>query len=78
MSGPLLWLIAAIVLGAAVLVAHVALLWGTVTSNVDRHWKWLALVPLLTPVAGWRAELRKTVVVWGIVVTAYVVVRIAA
>ncbi len=76
MTGPLIGLVAAIVLGAAVLLVHLATVWVTVRSEVAAPWKWLALVPPLTPVAAWRAGKRKASGAWIGLVVAYATVRI--
>ena len=45
----LYWLIAAVVLGAAVLVMHVYATWRVVRSDVEPSWwKWIAVVPPVT------------------------------
>lgn len=78
MTAPLLGLLAAILLGAAVLLAHLATLWVTLRSDVEARWKWLALVPVLTPVAAWRAGKRKATWAWLGLLTAYGLVRLVA
>lgn len=66
----------AILLFAAFLVTHVALLWIVARSDVASRWKWLALVPVLTPVSAWIAEKRGATITWGVLLVAYGVVRL--
>lgn len=76
MSEGLGWLIAAVLLGASILVAWLFLLVRVVRSDLEPKWKWAALVPVITPVSAWRADHRKAVIVWGALLVAYVLVRI--
>lgn len=76
MSEGLGWLIAAVLLGAGILVAWLVLLVRVVRSDLDPKWKWAALVPVITPVSAWRADQRKAVLVWAALLVAYVLVRI--
>ncbi len=76
MTWALFWLAAAIVLGAVVLLVHLATLWGVLRSSLRPHWKGLALLPPLTPVAAWRAGQRKTAWAWLVSVAAYGLVRL--
>ncbi len=62
-------------MGAAVMVAHVATLWVTIRSDVDRRWKWLALVPVVTPVSAWKAGKRGATIAWVAILATYLVVR---
>ncbi|HJK89544.1 MAG TPA: hypothetical protein RMH85_09500 [Polyangiaceae bacterium LLY-WYZ-15_(1-7)] len=75
----LYWLIAAVVLGAAVLVMHVYATWRVVRSDVEPSWwKWIAVVPPVTPVAAWVAGQKKTAGAWVLLLAAYGVVRLIA
>lgn len=73
-----LWvLISMIVVFAALVVTHLATAWVTLRSAVNPVWKWLVLVPPVTPVAAWRAEKRVAAIVWSVLVVAYVSLRLA-
>ncbi|MCB9625499.1 MAG: hypothetical protein H6723_19445 [Sandaracinus sp.] len=76
MTKALVLLAAAILLFAAFLVAHVAAIWVTVRSDVEPRWKWLSLVPVLTPVAAWKAKRRGATIAWGLFLVGYGVVRL--
>ena len=76
MSSAIALLAAAILLFASWLVSHVALLYVVARSDVSALWKWLALVPVITPVSGWVARKRGAVVVWAVFGIAYGVVRL--
>lgn len=78
MTEALALLAAAVLLFAAFLVAHVALLVTIVRSEVRRHWKWLALVPPLTPVAGWLAKKRAATLTWVVLLVGYGALRLVA
>jgi hypothetical protein len=78
MTQALALLAAAVLLCAAWMVTHLALLWVTVRSDVAPLWKWLALVPVLTPVAAWIAKARVGAVVWTVLLVSYVVLRLVA
>ena len=77
MPASLVAFVAAVVLGAVALVAHVAV-WLTVlrAPEVSRAWRVLALLPPITPIAAWRAGRRKAAVAWCVAVAAYVVARV--
>jgi hypothetical protein len=72
-------LLAAVVLGAAAVVVHLAV-WLRVAraAQTTRAWRWLALVPPLTPIAAWRAGLRGAAVAWCVAVVLYAAVRLLA
>ncbi len=72
-------LVAVVVLGAAAVVVHLAV-WRRVAraEATTRAWRWLALVPPLTPIAAWRAGLRVPAVVWVVAVALYVLARLLA
>lgn len=76
MTQAIVLLATAILLFAAFLVTHVALLWVIARSDVVPRWKWLALVPVLTPVSGWIAKKRGATITWGVLLVAYVIVRL--
>ncbi len=76
MSEGLVWLIAATLLGAAIVVGWLMLLVRVLRSQLEPKWKWGALVPVVTPVSAWRAEHRRAVKVWVVLVVAYLLVRI--
>lgn len=78
MTEALALLAAMVLLFAAFLVAHVALVFVVVRSEVERRWKWLALVPLLTPVAGWIAKKRAATLTWAFLLASYGVLRLVA
>jgi hypothetical protein len=63
-------------LGAAVLVAHLALLVATFRAEkISTLERWLALVPPLLPVIAFRAGLKASATVWLFLVAGYVVLR---
>jgi hypothetical protein len=66
----------AILLFAAFLVTHVALLWIVARSDAAPRWKWLALVPVMTPVSAWIAKKRGAAITWGVLLLAYAIVRL--
>lgn len=78
MTEALALLAAVVLLFAAFLVAHVALLATIVRSEVARHWKWLALIPPLTPVAGWLAKKRAATLTWIVLLVGYGALRLIA
>ncbi len=71
------WLITATAVGAAVLVAHLALFVAVVRSDLATGWKWASLVPLVTPVAAWKADKKFALMAWTVCVLAYIVIRLA-
>jgi hypothetical protein len=72
-------LIAAVVLGAAAVVVHLAVgLCAARAASATRAWRWLAFVPLFTPIAAWRVGLRGAAVAWVVAVALYVLVRLLA
>ncbi|MFT5358082.1 MAG: hypothetical protein ACI9KE_005319 [Polyangiales bacterium] len=72
------WLIAAVVLFAALLFAHALLLRGVFTSELSRAWKWGSLFPLITPVAAWKAKRHRRVILWSALLFGYIVIRLLA
>ncbi len=75
--GSAFWLlISAVLLFAAWILAHFALLARVLRSELTAGWKWGSLVPVVTPVAAWKAEHRVGVVIWGVFLVAYIVIRI--
>ncbi len=72
-------LLAAVLLGAAALVVHLAV-WRRVAraSSTTRAWRLLALLPPLTPIAAWRAGLRGAALAWVVAVALYLAVRCLA
>jgi hypothetical protein len=72
-------LLAIIVAGAAVLVVHAALLLRVLTrKKLGPWWRALALVPVVTPVAGWRAGERRLCGLWAGCAVLYGVLRLVA
>lgn len=71
-------LVLAVLVLAAWLITHVALLVRVlgVTAITTRQ-RWFALIPLVTPVLGWRFGKRGHVLLWGLWTTAYVALRVA-
>lgn len=69
-------LIAVTAIGAAVLVAHVALVVAVVRSDVAAKWKWAVVVPLLTPVSAWIAKRRVHLGAWVVLLVAYGIARL--
>ena len=74
----LILLVVAIVLFAALLVSHAALLLAVFRSEESTGLKALSLFPLATPVLAWRAKATKRVIAWAVLLVAYVVVRVVA
>lgn len=73
-----LWLlISTVVVFAALVVTHLAASWVTIRSEVASVWKWLVVVPPVTPVAAWRAEKRVAAVLWTLLAIAYLALRLA-
>lgn len=65
-------------LGAAWLVAHLALIVGVWRAeNATTAERWLALVPPLLPVIAFRAGLKVGTAVWAVLLVGYVVLRFA-
>jgi hypothetical protein len=71
------FLIAVTVLGAALAIAHLALLVAVWRApEVTRRDRWLALVPVLLPWVAWRSGRRLGAVTWAALLVAYIVVRL--
>jgi hypothetical protein len=76
--GPLPFLIACIVVLAAWLVTHVALVVACVrTESLSSRDRWLAIVPPITAWFGWRTGHRRTVIGWACLIVLYLVLRVA-
>lgn len=75
MTRALVLFAAVVLVFAAWVLTHLAALWLTARSDVAPRLKWLALVPVLTPIAAWKAERRGAAVTWGILGIAYGVLR---
>jgi len=72
-------LLAVIAIGAALVVLHAALLLRALTARQLPPWlRALALVPVVTPVAGWRAGARGLCVAWGTCGLLYAALRVIA
>lgn len=72
----LLWLSWVVTL-AAFLVNHVALLVSVLRAReLSLTWRLLALIPVVTPVAGWRAKKTRRVVAWTLLAALYLVLRV--
>ena len=68
-----------IAMGAALVVLHAALLLRALTARQLPAWlRALALVPVVTPVAGWRAGARGLCVAWGTCGLLYAALRVFA
>ncbi len=78
MTEALTLLAAVVLLFATFLVTHAALFVMIVRSEVARHWKWLALIPPLTPVAGWLAKKRAATLTWVVLLVGYGALRLVA
>lgn len=72
------WLIAAVTLFAALLFAHVLLLRVIFKSKLSRAWKWGSLLPMVTPIAAWKAKGQRRVMLWSALLFAYIVIRLLA
>ena len=75
---PLVGLIAALTLFAALLFAHLLLIRSVFRSQLTSTWKWASLFPLVTPIAAWKAQRRRTVMLWSALLFAYVTIRLLA
>jgi hypothetical protein len=73
------FLLAVIAIGAGLIVLHLALLLRALTARQLPGWlRALALVPVVTPVAGWRAGARGLCVAWGALGLLYCTLRVIA
>ena len=77
MSTPLALLIAAVLVFAVFLLSHLVLLKAVFESNIARNWKLLSLIPFVTPVAAWKVARRKSVVIWGVLLAVYFIIRLS-
>lgn len=78
MTGRTWLLLSWIVVGTAALVAHAVLLWQVLRverAKLPLGWRLGALIPAVTPFVGWAVGKRATVVVWGVLVGIYMVLR---
>ncbi len=77
MTGHAWLLLSWIVVGAAVLVAHVVLVWRVLRSDdLPARQRWWALLPLATPVLAFKAGRRWSLGAWVILLVTYVVLRL--
>ena len=76
MSLSLALLIAAVLLFASLLVTHVVLLSHVFRSELPTGWKAASLVPVLTPAVAWRANRRRTTILWAVLLATYLLVRL--
>ena len=72
------WLVTAVVVFAALLFAHALLLRGVFKSELSPAWKWGSLIPVLTPVAAWKAKRHVRVMFWSALLFGYIVIRLLA
>lgn len=75
---PRTWLLLSwILVGAAVLVAHVVLVWQILRRMGDPpgRQRWWALIPVVAPFFAYHDKRWVTLGVWGSLVLAYVVLR---
>lgn len=71
-------LIAWVLVGAAFIVVHMVALWQAIRAQqVAVRWRALALLPPATPVVAWMSGARTVPVLWGVILVAYVVLRVA-
>jgi hypothetical protein len=71
-------LVAWILVGAAFMVLHMVALWQALRAHeVAVPWRLAALLPPATPVVAWMGGARVAPVLWGVVLVAYVVLRLA-
>jgi hypothetical protein len=69
-------LIAWIVTGAAWLFVHVVALYLVLRADgLERGWKAASLVPLVTPIAAWKAKKQAAAVAWVVCGAVYLVLR---
>jgi hypothetical protein len=70
-------LILAVLVLAAWIVAHVALLLRVLrVTEITTRQRWFALLPLVTPVLAWQLGKRRHVVLWVCLVVLYVALRV--
>ena len=74
------WLLLSwIVVGAALLVAHLVILVQVVRAEPERlprPWRLLAVVPVAAPVLAWLGGARRSVYVWGALAALYLTLRL--
>lgn len=75
---PRTWLLLSwIVVGAAVLVAHVVLVWRVLREKEELgNQRWWALIPVAAPILAVRAKRWIALSVWGVLLITYVVLRL--
>ena len=74
-ASAVLWLSCVVAL-AAWLVAHLALLMAVMgDGSLSRPWRIASLVPVVLPVAAWRAGKLPGVVTWSVLLLLYVGLR---
>jgi hypothetical protein len=72
----MVWLGTLIVLGALLGVLYLWVWLRTLRAKgVPALWRWLTFVPLMAPVAAFRAGFRVPAVLWFVVLIAYLVLR---
>lgn len=78
MTGRVWLLLAWIVVGAAVLFAHVVVLAQVWLHARKLSWRWklAALVPLVAPVAAWIDGRRAAPLAWVVLVATYIALRL--
>jgi hypothetical protein len=67
------------VLGALLLLVHLALLVRAVRAKqLRREWRLAALLPPLTPLVAWKAGARALAVLWAALLISYAILRSVA
>jgi hypothetical protein len=67
------------VLGAVLLLVHIALLVRAVRAKqLRREWRLLALLPPATPLVAWKAGARALALFWAALLISYAILRSAA
>jgi hypothetical protein len=71
-------LILAVIVFAACIVTHIALVWRVIWHEKTTHRQRLfaIVVPIVTPIFAWRLDQRRHVVTWGVLIALYGVLRL--
>ena len=69
-------LILASAVGTAFLITHITTVWAVWQSRVPLRWKWMSLVPVLTPLSAWHARKASASLTWLGILAVYVVIRL--
>lgn len=71
-------LIALVIVLAAWIVTHVALLVRTLgVSEITSPQRWMAWLPVTTPYVGWKLGKKRHAVLWGLLMVLYLALRVS-